>query len=125
MKIGELSERTGVSIPTIRVYEREGLISTAERTDGRFRIFSEEHLLRLSFIKTLRNLGLPLTDIKSLIALSEGQAAAIEADIPQAIAADLRMRIEQLERLLARLTVANQESESYDGLERIFAPRCT
>ena len=42
MKLGELSKRTGINIPTIRVYEREGLISVADRTEGRYRVFGEE-----------------------------------------------------------------------------------
>ncbi|MCH7863001.1 MAG: MerR family transcriptional regulator [Proteobacteria bacterium] len=53
MQIGELSRVTGVSIPTIRVYEREGLIAPADRTDGRFRIFTETQRQRLDFIKRL------------------------------------------------------------------------
>lgn len=67
MRIGELSEKTGVSVPTIRLYEREGLIGPAARTQGRFREFSCEQESRLVFIKRVRSLGFSLDDVKSLL----------------------------------------------------------
>lgn len=69
MKIGELSEATGVSVPTIRLYERDGLIAPAERTQGKFRIFSNAHRRRLNFIKRVRDLGFTLGEVKQLLSL--------------------------------------------------------
>jgi DNA-binding transcriptional MerR regulator len=47
MKIGDLSRDVGLSIRTIRFYEKEGLIALPERTEGRFRIFSQTQRNRL------------------------------------------------------------------------------
>ena len=51
MKIGELSKTTGCSIQTIRYYEKEGLLSTPERTEGNYRLYGERALKELEFIK--------------------------------------------------------------------------
>jgi len=67
MKIGELAAITGVSVPTIRLYEREGLISRADRSEGRFRLFDATHEVRLRFIKQLRSLGFTLDEIREIL----------------------------------------------------------
>lgn len=71
MRIGELSKTTGVSVATIRLYEREGLIGPADRTDGKTRVFSEAQKRRLVFIKRVRNLGFSLDDVKALLAFTD------------------------------------------------------
>lgn len=73
MKIGDLSRDIGLSIQTIRFYEKEGLIGVPERTEGRFRLFSSAQRSRLILIKTLRTLGLPLEDVRSVISVCEGR----------------------------------------------------
>ena len=72
MRIGELSVATGVSIPTIRLYERECIIAPAARTDGGFREFSEDHEYQLIFIKRMRDLGFSLEAVKRLLAIANG-----------------------------------------------------
>jgi Cd(II)/Pb(II)-responsive transcriptional regulator len=67
LKIGELSKRTGCSIQTIRYYERERLLPTAQRSEGNFRLYDEQTLQHLSFIKRCRNLDISLNEIKELI----------------------------------------------------------
>lgn len=70
MRIGELSAATGVSIATIRVYEREGLIDPASRTKGKLREFTSDQKRRLDFIKRVRDLGFSLEDVKGLLSHS-------------------------------------------------------
>ena len=53
MKIGELSKLSGCSIQTIRYYEKEALLSPPMRTEGNFRIYNEQILKELLFIKQL------------------------------------------------------------------------
>ena len=50
MKIGELAKATGSLVQTIRFYEREGLLPQAERTEGNYRIYGQDHAERLAFI---------------------------------------------------------------------------
>ncbi len=69
MKIGELSKSSGCSVQTIRYYEREGLLSDPERSEGNFRLYSDKALKELEFVKHCRSLDIPLNDIKRLIEL--------------------------------------------------------
>lgn len=69
MKIGELSKRSNCSIQTIRYYEKEGLLAQAQRSEGNFRLYDNQALQHLLFIKHCRNLDISLSEIKELIQL--------------------------------------------------------
>lgn len=69
MKIGGLSKKSGCSVQTIRYYEKEGLLSNPERSEGNFRLYSNKTLKELVFVKHCRSLDISLTDIKQLIEL--------------------------------------------------------
>ncbi|MTI00257.1 helix-turn-helix domain-containing protein [Roseibium sp. RKSG952] len=103
--IGELSRRTGVKVPTIRYYEKEGLIDDPVRTEGNQRRYLERDLQRLTFIKHARDLGLPMTAIRSLIDLSASPCHSCEdADrIAKEQLIAVRDRIRSLRKLEAEL----------------------
>ena len=67
MKIGVLSNQTGVPIDTIRHYEREGLLPDAARTEGNYRIYENAHAQRLAFIRHCRGLDMTLDEIRVLL----------------------------------------------------------
>jgi Cd(II)/Pb(II)-responsive transcriptional regulator len=67
MKIGELAKATGTPIETIRYYEREKLLASPLRTEGNFRIYADEHVQRLSFIRHCRSLDMSLNEIRTLL----------------------------------------------------------
>jgi len=69
LKIGELSKRINCSIQTIRYYEKEGLLAQAQRSEGNFRLYDNQALQHLLFIKHCRNLDISLSEIKELIQL--------------------------------------------------------
>ena len=54
--IGVLSQQTGVNIETIRYYERIAILPPPPRTEGGHRIYGEEHLKRLKFVRRSREL---------------------------------------------------------------------
>ncbi|MEA2503567.1 MAG: MerR family transcriptional regulator, copper efflux regulator [Actinomycetota bacterium] len=64
MTIGSLSRRTGVPVTTLRKYEDMGLISTAGRSPGNYRLFDEEALWCVGVVGSLRGLGLTLAEIR-------------------------------------------------------------
>jgi MerR family mercuric resistance operon transcriptional regulator len=72
MPIGALSERTGCNIETIRYYERIGMMPNPSRTQGGHRIYTEEHLERLTFIRRSRELGFSLEQIRDLLRFVDG-----------------------------------------------------
>ncbi len=103
--IGELSKQTGVKVPTIRYYEKEGLIDPPVRTEGNQRRYRETDRERLRFIRHSRDLGLPMPAIRDLIELSQHpDKPCHEAD---RIATDqlksIRERIVHLKKLEAEL----------------------
>ena len=67
--IGELSRRTQVKVPTIRYYEKMGLLDAPERTEGNQRRYDAVGLQRLSFIRHARDLGFSIEAISELIEL--------------------------------------------------------
>jgi DNA-binding transcriptional MerR regulator len=103
--IGELSKRTAVKVPTIRYYEEIGLIEPFDRTAGNQRRYDTEGLRRLTFIKHARDLGLPLDDVRDLIAMEEtpGRPCAAAHAIARSHLDHIRERIVRLQRLEAEL----------------------
>ena len=51
MKIGELAKFADCQVETVRYYEREGLLPAPARSEGNYRLYSSEHLERLTFIR--------------------------------------------------------------------------
>ncbi|KDE46024.1 MerR family transcriptional regulator [Geobacillus sp. CAMR12739] len=66
-RIGELAETCHVNKETIRYYERKGLIPETERTEGGYRLYTEETVRRIQFIKRLQGLGFTLAEIDKLL----------------------------------------------------------
>lgn len=104
LKIGELSNRSGVPIKTIRYYEEIGLLKSDKRTEGHFRLFNPEAIARLLFIKRLQSLGLSLQEI------GECLAAYDRGDLPcNDIQAKLEKQVEEIDRKVVELKVLRQE----------------
>ena len=76
--IGELSQRTGVNIETVRYYEKIDLLPRPPRTEGGHRVYSGTHLKRLVFIRRSRELGFTLDEIRNLLGMFEGVYACGE-----------------------------------------------
>jgi MerR family mercuric resistance operon transcriptional regulator len=74
LTIGELADKVGVRIDTIRYYEKIGLLAAPERSAGNHRIYSSVHLEQLSFIVCAREYEFPLKDIEVLVGSFRGKA---------------------------------------------------
>ena len=73
--IGVASAMSGVNIETIRYYEREGVVPRAPRTPTGRRLYGDEDIARLRFVKRCRDLGFSIPDIRTLLDLSAGNDA--------------------------------------------------
>ena len=69
MKIGELAKLTGCSIQSIRYYEKEGLLNSILRSEGNFRLYNDESVRQLIFVKRCRSLDISLSEIHQLSSL--------------------------------------------------------
>jgi Hg(II)-responsive transcriptional regulator len=114
LTIGRLAKQAGLGIETVRFYERQGLIEPPPRTDSNYRIYPKEEVNRLKFIKSAKNLGFTLKEIKELFELQQD---------PHTTKADIKKRtVEKIEdikkkvRDLSRIQEALEHlSESCDG----------
>lgn len=101
LTIGEMSERSGVNIETIRYYERIGLLASPPRSPGGHRLYLTEHQQRVMFVRRARSLGFSLDQIRSLVELSGKRCLACEE--VKAIAVrhiqEVRAKIEELGKL--------------------------
>lgn len=98
LKIGELARATGTNIETVRYYERIGLLPAAERTSANYRSYDPNHLDRLNFIRHARGLGFTLTDIRSMLSLSD-QPDRDCAEVDQIASEHLKATEEKIARL--------------------------
>jgi DNA-binding transcriptional MerR regulator len=67
LQIGEVAERVGLSLRTVRYYEEMGLLAPAGRTDGGFRLYTEEQVERLGLIKRMKPLGFSVQEMADLL----------------------------------------------------------
>ena len=104
--IGQVARETGLKIPTIRFYEQEGLLAAPKRSANGRRVYSEAEVRRLAFIRHARALGFELSDIRSLLDLTDNPDRPCgEADaIASAHLKVVEQRIAQLNQLKAELT---------------------
>lgn len=69
VQIGQVADRTGLSLRTIRFYEENGLVIPTARSEGGFRLYSEHDVARLEVIKRMKPLGFTLEEMQELLAL--------------------------------------------------------
>jgi DNA-binding transcriptional MerR regulator len=109
-QIGEVAERLGLSLRTVRYYEEAGLVSPTERTEGRFRLYSEEDIARLDLIKQMKPLGFSIQEMRELLDAREAvvDGAPGEPAYERALerlsefAAETKVKTEELRRQLDR-----------------------
>lgn len=115
--IGQLARATGVPTSTVRYYERIGLLRPSGRTSGNYRVYGEEALERVRFIRAAQATGFTRDDITALLNLRDGTTAGCQAvqtliekhlsDLEQRMA-DLRHVQSVLQASLERCRQSNQ-----------------
>lgn len=69
MQIGEVAERTGLSLRTIRYYEEVGLVPPSARSAGKFRLYTESDVARLMLVKRMKPLDFSLEEMRDLLSV--------------------------------------------------------
>ena len=72
LKIGELARRAGVTAKAIRFYERKQILPPAKRAANRYRLYDDDAVAMIAFIKQATGLGLTLAEIKEIMAIRRG-----------------------------------------------------
>jgi MerR family transcriptional regulator, thiopeptide resistance regulator len=71
LKVGDLAKQTGVSVRTLHYYDEIGLLSPSHRTEAGYRLYSEDDIIRLQQIVSLRQIGFSLEQIRECFEQSE------------------------------------------------------
>jgi DNA-binding transcriptional MerR regulator len=79
MKIAEVSDRYGISVDTLRYYERVGLFPPVHRTNNGIRDYDQLDIKRVEFIKCMRSAGLPVEVLIEYVRLYQQGDRTIEA----------------------------------------------
>lgn len=105
MNIGQLAKSSGVNAKLIRHYESIGLIPKASRTDSGYRVYSENDIQFLRFIKRARGLGFSMKEIKKLIGLWRNKSRASREVKALALAhvQDLEGKILEMQEMVSNL----------------------
>lgn len=110
--IRKLADAAGVSVETVRYYQRRGLLDEPERIDGGFRAYAKTHLDRLQFIRRAQDLGFALDDVDELLRLSSLSDRNRLRVVARERAANIRRRVGQLEAMAAALDDLADRCES-------------
>lgn len=103
-RIGEVAQRAGVSVDTIRYYEKRKLLPPSPRSEGGFRLFAVETIERVRFIKQAQEIGFSLDEIRALLTGGGVGACAQMRDLLQAKLEEIGRRMKGLRTFQRTLT---------------------
>jgi DNA-binding transcriptional MerR regulator len=110
---GQLAQRVGVNLETVRFYEKQGLLAPASRTASGYRQFAEDTVNRLEFVKRAKELGFSLAEIRELLVLQDSNAGCCD---------DVRDR---LQKKLSAVLAKRAELESLEAQLRSALRKCS
>ncbi|MFJ8824650.1 MerR family transcriptional regulator [Streptomyces sp. NPDC102467] len=117
LTIGQLARRTGLTVRTIRYWSDEGVLHPATRSDGGYRLYDAESVARLELIRTLRELGLGLDDVRQVLGGERDIASVAAAHVA---ALDAQMRTLRLNRaVLSTVAKRNSTTEEMALMNRL------
>lgn len=111
MQIGEVARSTGLSVDTIRFYEKQALLARLARSASGYRVYAEGDVERLRSIGRAQMLGFSLGEIRELLLIESSEAGGC-SHVQELIAAKMlqvKEKIEELHRIEMRLRRAHQQ----------------
>lgn len=119
MKIGQLSELSECTIQTIRYYEKEKLLDPPPRSEGNFRLYDNNALSRLRFIKRCRSLGMTLAEIHQLFNLQKNQSESCQkvSNMIDSRVEEVQVKIKELQQLKTELKALREKCNDNSAIE--------
>jgi len=113
LHIGAVAVRSGLSVDTIRFYEKQGLVAKPDRSAGGFRLYGDTDLDRLSFVGRAQALGFSLVEIRELLLLQNtgGEACTHVHDLLDHKLAAVQGKIADLKKLENQLKGARNRCD--------------
>ena len=122
MQIGEVANRTGLSLRTIRYYEEMGLVVPSARTTGGFRLYTESDVARLMLIKRMKPLEFSLEEMNELLGTldalerpADGEAAADRSELHGRLSTFHEAALSRVAAIRGQLEVAEGFAEELRG----------
>lgn len=132
--IGAAAKAAGVKVDTVRYYERERLLSKADRTASGYRLYADADIERLKFIRQAKTLGFTLDDIAELLRLQAGGGRRDQVRAKAAARiADLNRKIRELTAIRDALTSLERQCHGtgpvtgcpiIQGVQAVSIPQC-
>ena len=108
MHIGELAERTGLSLRTLRHYDDVGLVSASARTEGGFRLYTQDDYDRLILIRRMKPLGFSLQEMAELLRVIDAMDTAPDDDTRAILDGFITDAAERRTKLQQQLAMADE-----------------
>jgi DNA-binding transcriptional MerR regulator len=118
MTIGQLASRTGLTVRTLRFYADAGVLPEADRTEAGYRLFGPDAVPRARLVRTLRELGVGLDDVKRVLT---AEASLADVAAAHARALDAQIRTLRLQRAVLRAVAKSTEPEELQRMTDLTA----
>ncbi|MCU0654842.1 MAG: MerR family DNA-binding protein [Polyangiaceae bacterium] len=104
LSIGQLAQRCGIGVETIRFYERRGLLDQPPRPASGYRRYPAAAVDRIFFLKRAKDLGFSLTEIRELISLRDRRTEGCESVLERS-----KKKIEEIEERISALETLRRD----------------
>jgi MerR family copper efflux transcriptional regulator len=126
--VAEVGRRTGLTRKALRLYEEQGLVEPATRTDAGYRLYGDEALRRIELVNRAKVLGLSLTEAKEFLHVAEGCCGDHHPELAMLVEAKLaetERRMAELATLRTTLEGVLDRLASNEGMHRCEEALCT
>lgn len=113
MTIGQLASRVGLTVRTLRFYADAGVLPEAGRTEAGYRLFGPDAVARARLVRTLRELGVGLDDVKRVLT---DEASLADVAAAHARALDAQIRTLRLQRAVLSAVARSTEPEELERM---------
>lgn len=115
LQIGEVAERVGLSLRTVRYYEEQGLLEPESRSPGGFRLYGTGQVDRLALIKQMKPLGFTVQEMRELLGARDSLRGAPDAAVAAAAAAKLAAYADAAATRCAKLSEQLEQAKGLAG----------
>lgn len=117
LRIGRVAAEAGVNVQTLRFYERKGIVPPPERTDGGYRLYPEDTISLVRFVKRAQTLGFTLSEIQELLELRDNPHRSCRRvkEVAEAKLDEVEEKLADLRRLKKALRGLAQSCDSDAG----------
>lgn len=126
LRIGELANKAGVSTKTIRFYEESGVLPEPERADNGYRVYNDDSVERLTFIRDAQSAGLRLDEITDILEMRDQGVSTCKhtTAILDRHLSEVDRQLKDLERTRERLVEMTDRARSLDPAGCTDPNRC-